>query len=489
MKKFFISAIIIATIINSAFADDPAMKNSVVKIFTILKSADYKQPWQMGYQKNAGGSGFIISGNRIMTSAHVVADSTFIQVCKYGEADRYTAQIEQIDNDCDLAVLTVSDGSFFKNAKPLEIGGLPEQGDKVTVYGFPIGGDELSVTQGIVSRIEIGEYSHSRENFLTVQIDAAINPGNSGGPVFLDGKVAGVAFELYQYAEKIGYIIPAPIVNHFLNDKKGDRYRGFGYMGISIQKLENEDQRKFLGMKKGQTGVEINKVAYGASAWGVLKENDVLLELDGVQIANDGTVPFGGKKERIALRYLLMSKYAGDNIKAKILRDKKIMDVEMTLKREEDIIPLKQYDVKPDYYIYGGAVFARLTGNYLETPDLGMDSLQLTYHYMNDVKSQEKQEVVIMQYVLADEINIGYNEWKNMVVDKVDGQTVAGLRDMIEKIEGAKGEYVQIEMESGEKMVFNVSKTKEANKRILDRYKIPSDRSDDLADKKQENNE
>ena len=53
--------------------------------------------------------------------------------------------------------------------------------DAVAVVGYPIGGDTISVTSGVVSRIEVTSYVHGSTELLGVQIDAAINSGNSGG--------------------------------------------------------------------------------------------------------------------------------------------------------------------------------------------------------------------------------------------------------------------------------------------------------------------
>ena len=53
--------------------------------------------------------------------------------------------------------------------------------DAVAVVGYPIGGETISVTTGVVSRIEVTSYSHGATELLGIQIDAAINPGNSGG--------------------------------------------------------------------------------------------------------------------------------------------------------------------------------------------------------------------------------------------------------------------------------------------------------------------
>ena len=80
---------------------------------------------------------------------------------------------------------------------------LPLLRDKVFVLGFPIGGDELSITEGVVSRIEAQSYSHSHARALAVTVDAAINSGNSGGPVVSQdtGEVVGVAFQGYAGSE------------------------------------------------------------------------------------------------------------------------------------------------------------------------------------------------------------------------------------------------------------------------------------------------
>ena len=58
--------------------------------------------------------------------------------------------------------------------------------DSILVAGYPMGGDSLSITKGIVSRVVMTRYAHASNKLLGIQIDAAINPGNSGGPAFLD---------------------------------------------------------------------------------------------------------------------------------------------------------------------------------------------------------------------------------------------------------------------------------------------------------------
>jgi len=173
---------------------DPVIMDSVVKIFSVCSSPNYYLPWQNYQNTMPTGSGFVISGNRILTNGHLVANQTFIMVRKQGDPKKYVAKLLVAGHECDLAILTVDDPVFFKNLAPLEIGELSNLQDNVSVLGYPVGGDNISVTKGVVSRIEPTMYSHSGRDLLAVQIDAAINPGNSGGPVIKDGKAVGVAF-------------------------------------------------------------------------------------------------------------------------------------------------------------------------------------------------------------------------------------------------------------------------------------------------------
>ena len=131
----------------------------------------------------------------------------------------------------DLAILKLDDDSFFDSHPPIPREKvLPGIKDAVMVYGYPTGGTTLSITKGIVSRIEFSLY-HSSVSGLRSQIDAAINPGNSGGPAIVDGKMIGLAFSRLGDAENIGYIIPCEEIDLFLEDIKDGRYDGKPYDG------------------------------------------------------------------------------------------------------------------------------------------------------------------------------------------------------------------------------------------------------------------
>ena len=190
---------------------------SVVRVEVATQVADYRTPWNTGRFGGGTGSGFMIGPNRFLTNAHVVSNANRILLTKRGSARKHPARVLHIAHDCDLALLEVEDESSFEGLTYLEFGGVPALESQVRAIGYPVGGDRISVTRGVVSRIDFRPYSHSRvDSHLVVQIDAAINPGNSGGPVLQDGKVVGVAFQGLRQADNTGYMIPTPVIRRFL---------------------------------------------------------------------------------------------------------------------------------------------------------------------------------------------------------------------------------------------------------------------------------
>ena len=203
----------------TTLAADP--EKAVVQIFTFSQEADWDEPWKFGQLRRSSGTGFIIKGRRIMTNAHVVSWARQLMVKRYQDPRPYLARVVFIAHDCDLALLEVDDSLFYDGVDPLEFGPLPKVRSTVVTYGYPAGGEQISYTKGVVSRIELQTYAHiGNRSFLGVQTDAAINPGNSGGPVIQDDKVIGVAFQGMPGLENAGFFIPPPVINHFLDDIK-----------------------------------------------------------------------------------------------------------------------------------------------------------------------------------------------------------------------------------------------------------------------------
>jgi len=484
LKVKLSASLILIFICCNIFAENK-LKNSVVKIYVVSRNYDYDNPWQLSGQSKGTGSGCIISGNRILTSAHVVSNTTFIQVKKAGDSRKYIAMVSAVSHESDLAILAVKDKSFFNDANAVSIGNLPEVRDKVAVYGFPTGGDELSITEGVVSRIEQRRYAHSNANLLTCQIDAAINPGNSGGPVIFNNKIIGVAFQSSTRGENLGYMVPAPIINHFLIDINDGKYEGFPELGIYFQQMESPDLRKNLSLREPLSGVRVAALLHDSPARGILKKDDIILEIDNVSIANDGTVEFRSG-ERTSLDYVVQKRYINDILKVKVLRNSRVINLKLRLSvpmNSARLVPFEKFDTPPTYYIYGGLVFAPLTKNYLKAWGrqwFFSAPSKLMNYYINGVRSKEKREIVLLIKVLADEINLGYHDLDNLVIVRVNGHDISDMKSLVRAFRKNKKNYHVITDDINRKIVIDRKRTEKFSSRILKRYRISNNISEDL---------
>ena len=215
-------------------------------------------------------------------------------------------------HESDIALVEVV-GNMFDGIEPLTIATpdkLPALRSRVWVLGFPVGGDEISITEGVVSRVEVQTYSHSYAPALAVTVDAAVNSGNSGGPAVdaLTGQLIGIAFQGYAGSdvENQGHLVPTPLIHHFLEGLKIGN-PSLSTLGICMQRLQSESIRKKLGLAPAESGMLISKVVYQGAADGKLIEGDVLLSVDGTELSNDGTIVF--LEKRLSLISLLHSYY------------------------------------------------------------------------------------------------------------------------------------------------------------------------------------
>ena len=458
--------------------NDDQTKQAIVKIYTVAKIPNYLEPWSSSVRRTSG-SGAIISGKRILTNAHVVANQTFIEVQRYGERKRYIAKVLSVSHQADMALLEVEDRSFFAGVKPLELGTLPNIEQKVVVYGFPMGGNTLSATTGVVSRIEHHRYAHSGESFLAVQVDAAVNPGNSGGPALSDGKIVGVVMQSLNKSQNIGYLVPVNMVKHFLEDIKDGKYDGFADLGMVTQRMENPATKRYYHIDENSTGNLVDSITFNASLKGLIEAEDILTAIDGHTIEDDGTVAFR-EHEYTSFNYYIDQHQMGENVSFDIVRNRREMHVEVPLThRADDLLLIKttRYDKMPRYFIYGGYIFSPLSRNLLNS--VGRNRLKLRY-FATQWPSKEKKEVVLLLKVLASDLsrgNYGITLWP---IEKLNGETFDTFDTFYQRVKAFKGEYLLLEDTDGVKVIIDRKKSMEKEQKILKTYNIEFDRSIDL---------
>lgn len=448
---------------------------SVLRIEVATQVPDYQTPWNSGRFGGGIGTGFLIGPNKILTNAHVVSNARRLLITSHGKSTKYQAKVEHIAHDCDLALLSLEDFTDFESFPTFTFGEVPQLESQVRVIGYPIGGDRLSVTRGVVSRIDFQPYSHSRaDSHLTVQIDAAINPGNSGGPVIQDGRVVGVAFQGLRQADNTGYIIPTPVIRRFLKDIEDGTYDHYAELGLATFPLHNPAMRKALGLRNDSKGVLVTNVTAMSSTDGALQPGDVLMSIDGKDVDNAGMIRIDG--ESVNLNEVVERKFAGDKVAIRYLRNGTWNDIEITLK------PLHwsrmyavQYEKSPRYLVFAGLVFQPLDTNLFATVKFEDINVRRLYSdYVPKGLFKELEDIVMLTRIESDPVTSQLGGFAGYAVDKINGEKVRSLKQAHELLHPASPpEFHVIELHGAPRPVIIPSAlVEEANKRVAENYGI-----------------
>ncbi len=460
-------------------ADMERLRASIVKVFVVSQSEDYRRPWQRPRPSGGSGSAFYIGDKMLMTNAHVISDAKNMQVKRADRVKRYEARTLFAGHDCDLAVITVDDDSFWEGMEPLEVGDRPAMRSKVMTVGYPTGGAKLSITEGVVSRIEVHTYVHTgADEHLTIQTDAAINPGNSGGPVLQNDKVVGVAFQGRFFSQNIGYMIAPSVIRHFLVDIKDDVYHGYPELGIYSANLRNPTLRDFLGVSENEDGgVLVLKPVPFASSVGKLKRNDVILKIDGVKIEADGTVKVGD--EFFDFAFVVEGKQIGETVTLTVLRDGKVFDVEITLTGwEARMKPGRVYDERPEYMVLGGYLFVPLTENYIGWGRSNDLSYYMQQYYRTVAEQGKSREQLVLLSRVMRHPSTRYITYRDAIVEKVDGVEPKDFAHFVEIIDKSEKDLIKVEFEGVNvlPLILDMKKIREVHPKILKQHQIAEDR-------------
>ncbi len=424
-----------------------SVENTVVKIFSTSRYPDPYKPWTKQGPRESTGTGIIIEGKRILTNAHVVLYASQVQVQANQSGDKISATVESIAQGIDLAVLKLDDESFFDGRPPLARATmLPAVKDAVLVYGFPTGGTNLSITKGIVSRIDFTLYSFPTSG-LRIQIDAAINPGNSGGPAVADDKMIGLAFSRLGGGDNIGYIIPCEEIELFLKDVGDGRYDGKPAMFDALQTFENPALRPFLKVGRGVDGMIVTQTDPEDSNY-PLKPWDIITRIGETKIDNEGMVKVGDI--RVRFQYLIQ-KYARDGrVPLSVVRASEEIKIELPVSPQRPMLIPDLDGSYPSYFVYGPLVFSNATQLFLAglgnaAVGLAAGKSPLSARRADRPAFPGEALVVVSSPFFPHKLSKGYSQAQSGVVEKVNGTAIKNLEHLVEVLRDLRDDFVTFE--------------------------------------------
>ena len=432
--------------------------SSVVRIEVAVVQPNYLRPWEMSSQAHTGGSGFVVEDNRILTNYHVIENAIDIRLSKTGHFKRWRARVAAVGPDVDLATLEVVEDAdtFFSDLVPITWSdGLVPLRSRVTVRGYPLGGTGLSVTEGVVSRIESKNYRLGQTasmlpgTLLVIQIDAAINGGNSGGPAFdASDCVVGVAFQGIDNAQNIGYLIPASLARTFLEStSKGETKFRLVDVPFRAQRLENSGLRRYLQVPNGTSGAVVVAVSplsvlasmnEDAANESTLLVDDVITAIDGQAVGDDLSIALR-PGERVQVDCLITHKVAGTT-ELQLLRGGQPLTLRAKLSPLPPLMPRwHDFDCSPEWVVIGGLVFVPLTAALIDDASRSSSESGLaasaynTYtrvYGQHGFRTESDREIVLLINVLSGgDVNRGYESysysWKELLT--FNGERVRSL--------------------------------------------------------------
>lgn len=421
------------------------IENSVVKVFSTARYPDPYRPWTKQAPAESSGSGVIIEGRRILTNAHVVLYASQVQVQVNQSGDKVSATVEHVAPGIDLALLKLEDESFFETHQPVtRANTLPEIRDTVLAYGFPAGGSSLSITKGIVSRIEFTPYNYPVSG-LRIQIDAAINPGNSGGPAFVGDKMIGLAFSRLGGGDNIGYIIPNEEIELFLADVADGRYEGKPAMFTELQTLENPALRAFLKLDKSVEGIVVRRPAGGST----LQQWDVISRIGTTPVDDQGMIKLGSNL-RVSFRYLIQQIARAGKVPLTVVRAGKSVELSEPAPLSRDLLIPDVKGEYPSYFVYGPLVFTKATLPYLSFLGNNAGMMQAFSFAGSPLVTRRgdlpafpgEELVVVASPFFPHKLAKGYGNPSAAVLGSVNGQSVKNLAHLVSLLRDLKDDYV-----------------------------------------------
>jgi len=458
MRTLAFTLILFAALASDAFAQQEALRASVVKIHSTKRLPNPYRPWTKQSPQNVTGSGVVIDGNRILTNAHVVSYSREIYVQGYQSAEKIEAKLIAISPGMDLAIIEV-DKAFFKDRPALPLAeGLPKIKDAVNAYGYPTGGQELSITEGIISRIEVAGYNYGNSG-LRIQVDAALNPGNSGGPTISDGKVIGIVYSGIPSADNIGFIIPADEIRMFLEDVKDGTYEGKPNIHAVLQVAENDALREMLKIDPTVTGIVVS--ATDSSDANSLKEWDFITHIGEHAIDNDGRV-LAGDDLRLNFRYFVPKLAKDGKLPMTVLRKGESVKLEVPVPSQRDLLIPPLMNDYPQYFIIGPLVFSSATRELVTSGGEKLITTLTTFESpllkrLSELRAFQGEELVtVASPMLSHKIIKGYQNPVLAVVSDINGTKIKNLRHLMETIRDSREEFLVFTFDDkrGERLVF-----------------------------------
>ena len=467
----------------SGFAGEMAKKaagdweRAIISVEINRKHYDYFQPWTKRVQTVVK-AGIVIGPRELLTTADALDDRTLVRVQRGGRGKWWSAEVKWIDFPANLAVVTSAEEQFWTGLKSVPLAEPVKKSEDIQVLRWRAG--SLEVRKAEFNRFAVTHPNMSDAVHVQLELNSEINGVGWGEPAIAGSKVIGLVFA--QSGNQL-QVLPSPFIRSILDAQKKGHYKGLGYFDFTWQPAENPETLDYLKLEGEKRGAVVIDVPNKPGVESVVKSLDILLQVDGFDIDTQGDYVDPDYGHLMLENLSTRNKWAGDPVRLKIWRAGHAQDVVYRLPKAEDaarLVPEAPFEQEPEYLIAGGLVFQPLTKNFLRS--WGQDwerraPFRLAY-FRNQDPLPERPAIVILSQVMPDIYNIGYQDSRQLVLEKVNGQKVNYLADLAQALKKPANGFHILEFMKGDtlqRIVLDAAKLDDATKRVLDHYGIDKD--------------
>lgn len=432
------------------------MKDSIVYLETSAYGYSPSEPWKHESLSESWACACAVGDYEVVTSAESVVNLAFLKALRYGQNEFVGAKIKVVDYEANLCLIRLDPNELSKPLKPLTFAEDYQKGAAVDFYWLS-SDSHLYNGRGYLDRASVEPTRTSHGQRLRY-VAGNTSQRTARGEVYCVGS-APIGIACWSNRENEAGLIPAEMINRFLKAVTEDSYKGFGEVGFVISELLDPSMRSFLDMPASvKDGAYVTDVYNLGTGCDTLEKGDVILKIDGNSLDPHGRF-MHPKYKWLSFDHLITSKTVGESVLFEVWRDGKRTEIRANIKNfkaSEMLVPYHEFDQQPEYVVTAGFVLQRLTREYLMEfgDDLAGDTPSHLYHYYRDLAfkpTAERQDIVVLSYVLPAHINLGYAGLGQMVVRKFNGMTIRSIVDILraQKLNPeSKHDVIEFEMDS-----------------------------------------
>jgi S1-C subfamily serine protease len=443
---------------------------------------DEDRPWMKRQPDSRTAAAVLIDEETLLTTADVIDHATMIQLEVFGRRRPVEARVAHVDRGINLALLKIDQPAALENTRPVELGErTPTTGVLQTVRWRR---QQMESASSRIIRIEVDEAWGSSVEHAFLQMRTDVSGGGWAEPVFDGDLLVGITTS---QSKQTSRAIPIEIIREYLARVADDEpYQGFATLGVTWQVNRDRALTSFLGQRTEPRGIIVRQVPWGSTGCGQIKPRDILLSIDGHAIDAEGFYEdprFG----RLLFDHLIAERHRpGSTVVARVLRDGAELELRMTARPfpdELDLVPRRR-DGQPPFVIVGGLIVRELDYPYLRTWGQEWSKnapihLLVPYYFERSAQTPARRRVVMIGSVLPSSYNIGYQDLRDQIVERVNDRPVGSVADIVEALEYPQQGLHVIDLLPGARrgrIVLDAAALASATAEILDEYGIPADR-------------